>query len=70
MTVGIIQQGNRFVVRSRVTGTPAAPFFGAPHTGKSFDIMTIDIHTVENGLIARSYHVEDWAGAIRQLTAR
>lgn len=63
----VIQQGNRFVVRSRATGTPNGPFFGAPHTGKSFDVMTIDIHTVEKGQIVRSYHVEDWAGALRQL---
>lgn len=66
----VIQQGNRFVVRGRATGTPTGPFFGVPHGGKSFDIMTIDIHTVEKGQIVRSYHVEDWAAAIRQLSAK
>lgn len=66
----VIREGNRYVVRSRATGTPAGPFFGVAPTGKSFDIMTIDIHTVENGQIVRSYHVEDWAGAIRQLGAK
>jgi hypothetical protein len=29
--------------------------------------MSIDVHTVEGGRIVRTYHVEDWAGAIRQL---
>ena len=66
----IVQQGNVFVVRSRVTGTPNGPLFGVPVSGKSFDVMTIDMHTVENGLIVKSYHVEDWAGAIRQLSAK
>ena len=66
----IIQQGNRFVVRGRATGTPNGPFFGVPASGKSFDIMSIDIHTVENGLIVRSYHVEDWGTALRQLSAK
>ena len=66
----IVQQGNVFIVRSRATGTPNGPLFGVPASGKSFDIMTIDMHTVENGLIVRSYHVEDWAGAIRQLSAK
>ena len=66
----ILQQGNRYVVRSRATGKPVGPFFGVPVSGKSFDIMAIDIHTVENGLIVRSYHVEDWGSAIRQLSAK
>ena len=55
----ILQEGNRYVVRSRVTGTPNGPLFGVPPSGKSFDIMSIDIHTVENGAIVRFYHIED-----------
>lgn len=66
----IVQQGKTYVVRSRATGTPTGPLFGVPLSGKSFDVMTIDMHTVENGQIVRSYHVEDWAGAIRQLSAK
>lgn len=63
----VLTDGNRYVVRSRATGTPRGPFFGVEPTGKRFDIMTIDIHTVEDGRIARTYHVEDWAGALGQL---
>lgn len=63
----IIKDGNRYVVRSRATGTPSGPFFGVDGKGKSFDILAIDIHTVENGKIVQSYHVEDWAGALKQL---
>lgn len=66
----ILEAGNRFVVRGRVTGTPASDFFGVPASGKSFEIMSIDVHTVEDGKIVRSYHVEDWAGALRQLKAQ
>ena len=62
------QDGNSVTVRSRATGTPAGPLFGVDGQGRSFDIMTIDIHTVENGKIIRTYHVEDWAGALRQLS--
>lgn len=66
----ILQDGNRYIVRSIATGTPTGPVFGIdPPTGKSFEIMTIDIHTVEDGKIVRSYHVEEWAKAIQQLTA-
>lgn len=65
----IVASGNRYVVRGRATGTPAGSFLGVDHTGRSFDIMSIDIHTVEAGRISRSYHIEDWVSAIRQLRA-
>jgi len=66
----MIQEGNQIVVRSRATGTPQGSLFGVDGKGKGFDILTIDIHTVEGGKIIRSYHVEDWAGALRQLSAK
>jgi len=65
----ILAVANRYVVRGRARGTPVRPFFGVAPTGKSFDIMSLDIHTLENGRIARSFHVEDWATALRQLRA-
>jgi predicted ester cyclase len=67
--VEILEAGGRFVVRGRARGTPAAPFFGVEPAGKSFDIMSIDIHTLTGGKIMRSYHIEDWASALRQLRA-
>lgn len=63
----MFQSGDRVVVRGRATGTPAGPFFGVDGQGKSFEIMSIDIHTIKDGKISTSYHVEDWAGALRQL---
>ncbi|MBU2867780.1 ester cyclase [Pacificibacter marinus] len=64
------QDGDTFVVRSRATGTPVAPFFGVDGEGRSFDIMTIDIHELEDGVITQTYHVEDWAGALQQLSGQ
>jgi predicted ester cyclase len=64
----ILQDGNRYTVRSIATGTPAKAVFGIdPPTGNSFEIMTIDVHTVEDGLIVQSYHVEEWLKAVHQL---
>lgn len=67
----IIDLGDgRFVVRSLFGGTPVGPFFGVdPATGKSFEAMSIDIVTVEGGVITHTYHLEDWTGAVAQLTA-
>ncbi len=66
----VLVDGNRIIVRSEASGTPSGPFFGVPHGGKSFKIMTIDIHTVKDGKLVEAHHVEDWAGAIRQLSAK
>ncbi len=66
----MIQDANKVVVRSRATGTPNGPLFGVDGKGKGFDILTIDIHTIEHGKIIKSYHVEDWAGALQQLSGK
>lgn len=70
----IIVNGNQVIVRSKVTGTPNSPegkFFGVPTNGsKSFQTMSIDIHTVENGKIVKVNHVEDWATALKQVSGK
>ena len=66
----ILVSGNQVTVRGEATGTPAGEFMGAPHTGKSFKLMSIDVHTLEGGKMVRSYHVEDWLGAVRQISAK
>jgi hypothetical protein len=66
----VLVSGNQVTVRGVATGTPAGEFMGAPHTGKSFKVMSIDVHTIEGGKMVRSYHIEDWIGAVRQLTAK
>src|SRR4029077_9967928 len=65
----VLVAGSQVTVRGEATGTPASEFMGAPHSGKSFKVMSIDVHTIEDGKMLRSYHIEDWMGAVRQLTA-
>lgn len=65
----VFVDGDRVIVRSEARGTPAGDFMGVPHGGKKFAIMTLDVHTVANGKLVRAHHVEDWAGALRQLKA-
>ena len=66
----VLVSGDRVVVRGEVTGTPAGELFGVPHTGKSFRIMAIDIQTIRNGKIARTFHMENWLSALGQLRAK
>lgn len=55
------------IVRGESTGTPIAEFLGAAPTGKSFTTMAIDLFTVRDGKLAKSYHIENWMSAIEQL---
>jgi ketosteroid isomerase-like protein len=66
----VLLAGDRVVVRGEVTGTPAGDLFGAPHTGKGFRIMAIDIQTIRDGKIAKTYHMENWLSALGQLRAK
>src|SRR6476659_8756702 len=66
----VLVAGDRVIVRGDVTGTPAGDLFGVPHTGKSFRMMAIDIQTVKDGKIAKTYHLENWLSALGQLRAK
>jgi ketosteroid isomerase-like protein len=66
----VLVAGDRVIVRGEVTGTPAGDLFGVPHTGKSFRMMAIDIQTIKDGRIAKTFHMENWLSAIGQLRAK
>lgn len=64
----IVNEGDKYVVRSLVSGTPNGEFMGIPTDGsKSFKIMSIDFHTVTDGKLVSVHHLEDWGTAIKQL---
>ncbi|WP_020395845.1 ester cyclase [Thiolinea disciformis] len=63
-----INTGDKIVVRGQGSGTPTGDFMGVPKTGKSFKIMSIDIHTLKDGKLAHTYHLEDWGTALKQLS--
>jgi predicted ester cyclase len=66
----VLVSGNRVIVRGEATGTPAGELMGTSTNGKSFKLMSLDVHTLEGGKIARTYHVEDWQGAFRQVSQK
>ncbi|MEM7189850.1 MAG: ester cyclase [Pseudomonadota bacterium] len=66
--VEVIEAGDKVIVRGRATGTPVGPMFGVDGQGRSFDIMSIDIHTIKDGKIVQVHHIEDWSTALRQLS--
>ena len=66
-----ITQKNQIIIRGEATGTPVGDhFMGTPISGgKKFSLMSIDIHDLKDGKIAKTYHVEDWLNAIQQVAA-
>jgi predicted SnoaL-like aldol condensation-catalyzing enzyme len=62
-----VSGGSTIIVRGEAAGTPIKTFLGAEPTGRSFRTMSIDLYTVTDARISRSYHVENWTAALRQL---
>lgn len=63
----IIQDGNKVVVRSHITGTQKASFLDFPAKNRTLNIQAVDIHEFKDGKIARTWHTEDWMTGLRQL---
>ena len=66
----VLVAGDRVIVRGEVTGTPSGELFGVLHSGKSFRIMAVDIQTIRDGKIAKTFHMENWLSAIGQLRVK
>jgi len=64
----MVQEGNQVVVRCEFSASPNGNFMGMELDGtKSFKIMSMDMHTIENGQLKKVYHLEEWTTAIAQL---
>ncbi|MGL3199079.1 MULTISPECIES: ester cyclase [Curtobacterium] len=65
----IIVQGDKVAVRNTVSGTHQGAFMGHQPTGKRIEMRTMDVHQVRDGKIVATWHLEDFAGLMGQLTA-
>jgi hypothetical protein len=41
-----------------------------PHSGQSFGIMAIDIQTIRDGKIVKTFQMANWLSALGQLRAK
>ena len=64
----VLTVGDQIVVRGEAAGTPVGDLWGAKPTGKGFRTMSIDVFTVKGGKLASAYHVENWVGALQQIS--
>ena len=67
--VDLIVQGDKVAVRNTVSGTHQGAFMGHAPTGRRIEMRTMDIHHVRDGRIVTTWHLEDFAGLMAQLTA-
>ena len=65
----ILQEGNKVIVRSQLTGTQRGDFVGLAPKNRALNIMAIDIHEFRDGKIVRTWHTEDWLTGLSQLGA-
>lgn len=61
--------GDRVAVRSVTRGTHSGEMFGVPATGRQVEFPAFDFHHLQGGRIVRSWHLEDNAGLLSQLSA-
>ena len=65
----LVVGGDRVAVRNTVSGTHRGVFLGHEPTGRRVEMRTMDIHQVRGERIVVTWHLEDFAGLIAQLTA-
>lgn len=63
----VIDAAPKYVVRTRLSGKHQDTFLNVPATGKDIRFDAIDIHEVVDGKIQRTWHIKDFAGAMRQM---
>jgi steroid delta-isomerase-like uncharacterized protein len=63
----ILQDGNKVIVRSEITGTQRETFMGIPTKNRKMTIQAVDIHEFKAGKIVRTWHTEDWLTGLHQL---
>lgn len=63
----LIEEGDKVVTRSTVTGTHQGPHMGAPPTGKSVVYEEIFISRFEHGRVVELWGVVDAVSVMRQL---
>jgi len=63
----ILQDRNKVIVRSELSGTHRKALMGFPPKNRRLTIQAIDIHEFKDGKIVRTWHTEDWLTGLHQL---
>jgi predicted ester cyclase len=61
------QEPGKIGVRAEISGTHQGEFFGIAPTGKKVSFRLHEFHTLSDGLVTTTWHMEDWFGLFLQL---
>ena len=63
----MVQEPGKIGVRAEISGTHLGALFGIAPTGKQVRFRLNEFHTLANGLVTATWHMEDWFGLFQQL---
>jgi predicted ester cyclase len=63
----VLVNDNRVGVRAQVTGTQSGPLLGIAATSKPIHFAIHSFHELRDGLVCKTWHLEDWLSVFRQL---
>ena len=63
----MLQQPGKIAVRAEISGTHLGELFGIAPTGKKVSFRLHEFHTLANGLVTTTWHMEAWFGLFLQL---
>ena len=66
----LLAEGDKVMVRGRVTGTNQGGFMDIPANGNPIDISFVGIYTVRDGKLVRHWGLNDAAALMMQLQAQ
>lgn len=67
--IEVIGVQGKVAVRAVMTGRHVGELFGVAPAGKSFSLPIHEFHTIENGRLTETRHMEDWLGWFAQMGA-
>ncbi|WP_250516456.1 ester cyclase [Caballeronia sp. INDeC2] len=65
----MLVQDDRVGIRAEVSGTQSGPLLGIAATKKQIRFAIHSFHEVRDGLVSKTWHLEDWLSVFRQLDA-
>jgi len=65
----MLVQDDRVGVRAEVSGTQSGPLLGIAATKKPIRFAIHSFHELRDGLVSKTWHLEDWLSVFRQLDA-
>lgn len=63
----MVQEPGKIAVRAEISGTHLGDLFGIAPTGKQVSFRLHEFHTLSDGMITTTWHMEDWFGLFLQI---